>query len=147
MPAGRRILPQSLSTDPRFARLSLKAKVLYLLLWVNADDQGRLSANPEKTKLAVCPSVPEISADEIPELILEMDHQGMVLQYTANGPAVQIIDWWQVQRPQWAWPSEYEPPPGWIDHLRYKSGLKKVLTQSWPPGSGENSGEEKRKLR
>ena len=147
MPAGRRILPQSLSTDPRFARLSLKAKVLYPLLWVNADDQGRLSANPDKTKLAVCASVPEITSSEIPDLIQEMDqeHERLIIYYTTSKtPAIQIVDWWEVQRPQWAWPSDYEAPLGWTDHLRYKRGPKQVLTQNWPPGSGEGSGERLR---
>jgi len=151
MPAGRRILPQSLSTDPRYARLSLKAKVLYPLLWVNADDQGRLSADPEKVKLAVCASVPEISSEDIPDLIQEM-HQsrspgqphGLVVYYHTNqkNPVIQIADWWQVERPQWAWPSEYAPPPGWIDHLRYKRGREEVVKVNWPPDSGEHSPEK-----
>lgn len=142
MPAGRRILPQSMSTDPRYSRISLKAKVLYPLLWVNADDQGRLSGDPDKIKLAVCPSVSEIASGDIPDLIDEMDREGLIKYYkTKNSPAIQIRDWWLVERPQWAWPSDYDPPPGWTDHLRYKRGRDVQVKVNWPPDSGECSPE------
>lgn len=141
MPAGRRILPQSISTDPRFSRVSLKAKVLYPLLWVNGDDQGRLSGDPDKIKLAVCASVPEITSAEIPELIENLHNENLIISYnTSRRAAIQIVDWWEAQRPQWAWPSEYSPPQGWKDHLRYKKGKEEVITINWPP-SGEQSGE------
>ena len=142
MPAGRRILPQSMSTDPRYSRVSLKAKVLYPLLWVNADDQGRLSGDPGKLKLAVCPSVPEITSAEIPALIEEMHREHLIIAYPSrNGLAIQIVDWWLIQRPQWAWPSDYEAPMGWTDHLRYKRGRKEEVKVNWPPDSGDNSPE------
>jgi len=142
MPAGRRILPQSLSIDPRYARLSLKAKVLYPLLWVNADDQGRLSGNPDKLKLQVCASVPEITSEDIPALIEEMaraknpgDRHGLIIYYNiTTAAAIQITDWWDVQRPQWAYPSAYEAPPGWQDRLRYKERpTGPVIKENWEP--------------
>lgn len=145
-------MPQSLSTDPRYACLSWKAKILYPLLWVNADDQGRLPAYPEKIKLAVCAAVPEIAATDVEGLLEEMhnakspgDEYGLIIYYHTNRktPAVQITDWWGPggQRPQWAWPSEYDPPPAWADHLRYKRGPKEVVKVNWPPYSRECSGE------
>ncbi len=50
---------------------------------------------------------------------------------TTKTEAIQILDWWDVQRPQWAWPSQYPPPEGWHDHLRYKKGVKEVVTLNW----------------
>ncbi len=139
--ARGRILPQSLSTDPRYGRLSLKTQVLYPLLWVNADDQGRLSGDPDEIKYAACPSVKSISADEVPKLLKEMETQGMVVLYASKTKAVQMLDWWGVQRLQWAWPSEYPPPEGWRDRLRYKKSAKEVVTDNWgsPEISPENS--------
>ena len=94
--ARGRILPQSLSTDPRYGRLSLKAQVLYPLLWINCDDQGRLSGDPDEVKYATCPSVSEIAAEEIPALLEQMEVKGMIRVYTTSRTrAVQMLDWWR----------------------------------------------------
>ncbi|GAJ17341.1 unnamed protein product, partial [marine sediment metagenome] len=79
--ARGRLVPQSLSTDPRYGHLSLKAQVLYPLLWINADDQGRLSGNPDEIKYAACPSVKAIGADEVPGLLQEMEAQEIIKVY------------------------------------------------------------------
>ncbi|GAI54088.1 unnamed protein product, partial [marine sediment metagenome] len=60
---------------------------------------------------------------------------------TSQSVTIQMLDWWHVQRLQWAWPSRYPPPQGWEDKLRYKRGTKEVVTQNWPI-SGERSGED-----
>jgi len=130
--ARGRMLPQSLSTDPRYGRLSLKAQALYPLLWINADDQGRLSGDPDEIKYAACPSVREIASEEIPALLELMETKGMIKVYsTSKTEAIQLLDWWGVQRLQWAWPSEYPPPEGWQDRLRYKPTPKEVVTENW----------------
>ena len=134
--ARGRILPQSLSTDPRYGRLSLKAQVLYPLLWVNADDQGRLSGDPDEIKYAACPSIREISAEEIPDLLQQMETKGMIQVYaTSKTKAIQMLDWWEVQRLQWAYPSGYPAAEGWTDHLRYHPTPTEIITENWPPSS------------
>ena len=111
--ARGRILPQSLSTDPRYGRLSLKAQVLYPLLWINCDDQGRVSGDPDEIKYAACPSIREITAEEIPALLQQMETKGMIKAYTTSKTkAIQMLDWWEEQRLQWAYPSRYPPPEG-----------------------------------
>ena len=55
--ARGRILPQSLSTDPRMGRVSLKAALLFPLMWINCDDQGRISGDPDEVKYATCPNI------------------------------------------------------------------------------------------
>ncbi|GAJ15043.1 unnamed protein product, partial [marine sediment metagenome] len=50
-----------------------------------------------------------------------------------------ILDWWDVHRPQWAWPSQYPPPEGWKDHLRYKRGAKEVVKDNWFSQVSENN--------
>ncbi|MBA7576093.1 hypothetical protein ES708_27926 [subsurface metagenome] len=139
--ARGRVFPQSYSTDRRYGRLSLKAIGLFPLMWSNADDQGRLSGDPEEIKYAVCPNIDHITKTDIPELLEELEKNQLIKAYnTSKTEAIQILDWWDIHRPQWAWPSQYPPPEGWQDHLRYKKGAKTVVTQSWPV-SGESSGE------
>jgi hypothetical protein len=119
----------------------LKAIVLFHLMWVNADDQGRLCGDPEELKYAVCPNIDHIIKIDVPELLQELVKNKLILVYDApRSAAVQMLDWWEVQRLQWAWPSEYPPPEGWQDRLRYKKGASTVVTQNWN-APGEKPGE------
>lgn len=140
--ARGRVFPQSFSTDRRYGRLSLKAVALFPLIWVNADDQGRLCGDPEEVKYTCCPNVDHLTKADIPGLLHELQENKLIIRYsTQKSPAIQIIDWWDPHRsPQWAWPSDYPSPKGWQDHLRYKKDAKTVETLNWPV-SGEDSGE------
>ncbi len=140
--ARGRVFPQSYSTDRRYGRLSLKAIALFPLMWANADDQGRLPGDPDEIKYATCPNIDHITKTDIPELLEELAKNDLIKVYTTSKTeAIQILDWWDVHRPQWAWPSQYPPPEGWQDHLRYKRGAKEVVTQSWPVSS-ESEGDK-----
>jgi len=135
--ARGRVFPQSYSTDRRYGRLSLKACALFPLMWANADDQGRLSGDPDEIKYAVCPNIDHIVKEDIPDLLKNIEQNELIKRYnTRKSAAIQLLDWWEVQRLQWAWPSEYPPFEGWQDRLRYKKGAKEVVTQNW--GSPEN---------
>ncbi|MDD4986298.1 MAG: hypothetical protein PHQ43_11025, partial [Dehalococcoidales bacterium] len=113
-------------------RLSLKAAFLYPLMWVNCDDQGRICGEPDEIKYAVCPNRKEISEDEIPDLLQEMEQQGLVKVYDASASKViQMLDWWKEHRPQWAYPSEYPPPEGWMDRMRYHPNPKDIIVENW----------------
>lgn len=152
--ARGRIFPQFYSTDRRYGRLSVKAIGLFPLMWSNADDQGRLVGDPEEIKYAVCPNIDHITKTDIPALLQELVDNDLILHYTTSKTsAVQMLDWWVVNhKMQWAWPSEYPPPEGWQDHLRYKKSATEMATENWPPSqvsaqvsnnpvSGERSGE------
>lgn len=139
--ARGRVFPQSYSTDRRYGRLTLKACALFPLMWANADDQGRLCGDPEEIKYAICPNIDHITKIDIPGILQELSQNELIIVYeSSRSAAIQILDWWEVQRLQWAWPSEYEPPEGWQDRLRYKKGASTVVTQNWNT-SGDASGE------
>ena len=112
-------------------------------MWANADDQGRLCGDPEEIKYAVCPNIDHITKQDIPFLLKELQDNKLILCYdTPKSAAIQMLDWWDAnQKMQWAWPSEYSPPEGWQDHLRYKKDAKTVCRLNWPV-SGESSGED-----
>ncbi len=133
--ARGRVFPQSYSTDRRYGRLSLKACALFPLIWVNADDQGRLCGDPEEVKYACCPNIDHITKADIPQILDELEKNLLIKIYdTPKSAAIQLLDWWNIQKPQWAWPSEYPPTEGWHDRLRYKKGAKTVVTENWPSG-------------
>jgi len=139
--ARGRIIPQSLSTDPRLGRVSLRAALLFPLIWINCDDQGRISGDPDEIKYTACPNVDHITKGDIPELLKELEQQGFIKVYaTSKTMAAQMLDWWEEQRLQWAYPSRYPSPPGWTDHLRYHPTPKEIITENWPP-SGQQASE------
>jgi len=131
--ARGRMVPQSRSTDPRMGRVSLKAATLYDRMWINADDQGRLSGDPDEIKYTVCPNLPDISKEDIPALLEELAPALIKVYTTSKTEAIQMLDWWEEQRLQWAYPSSYPPPPGWTDHLRFHPTPKEIVTENWPP--------------
>jgi hypothetical protein len=111
-------------------------------MWVNADDQGRLCGDPEEIKYTCCPNIDHITKSDVPGLLRELVDNDLILCYkTSKSAAIQILDWWDPHRsPQWAWPSDYQPPEGWQDHLRYKKDAKTVLTLNWPVSGEEING-------
>lgn len=137
--ARGRVFPQGYSTDRRYGRLVLKSVALFPLMWANADDQGRLCGDPEEVKYTCCPNMDHITKTDIPELLKELESNQLVKVYqTPQSPAVQFLDWWHPilgHRPQWAYPSQYPPPNGWIDRLRYHPTPTEIITENWiPPG-------------
>jgi hypothetical protein len=116
-------LLHELGKSRSFGRLSLRAKVLWPMLLATSDDQGRGTAEPDAIKWYVCPNVSEIDIDDVPDLLSEMDKQGMVLLYECpdNGPAYQVVRWWEYQKHQWARPSKWTAPDGWTDRIRYSN--------------------------
>jgi hypothetical protein len=110
-------------------------------MWANADDQGRLPGDPEEIKYAACPNIDHITKADISELLEELDKNQLIKVYTTSKTkAIQMLDWWEVQRLQWAWPSQYPPMANWEDHLRYKKSAKEVVTLNWPiSGETQNS--------
>lgn len=138
--ARGRMFPQSYSTDRRYGHLSLMACALFPLMWVNCDDQGRLTGDPDEIKYATCPNIDHITKGDIPDLLKELEKQGLIKVYnTSTTQAVQMLDWWEVQRLQWAYPSQYPPPEGWQDRLRYHASPTKIVVENWPAKSDSNS--------
>jgi len=115
-------------------QLSLKAALLFPLIWINCDDQGRVSGNPHEIKYACCPNIDHITKTDIAGLLEELQEQGLVKAYTTSKTkAIQMLDWWEEQKLQWAYPSRYPAPEGWTDHLRYHPTPKEIITENWPP--------------
>ncbi len=128
-----------------FGRLSLKAKVLWPMLLASSDTQGRGVTEADAVKWHVCPNVPEISMDDVPALLQELQDQGMIHLYKcdAGRTVYQVVHWWDYQALHWARPSRFSPPEGWFDRIRYqvKGG---IVQENWdgPRGFATPSEEE-----
>lgn len=120
-----------------YGRLSLRAKVLWPMLLSTSDDQGRGLAEPDAIKWYVCPNVPEVAVEDVPALLQELVDQDMIVVYECDrGCAVyQIVRWWEYQELQWARPSKYNPPAGWLDRVRY-SNRGDYHIENWDQSGG-----------
>ena len=135
-----RLIHPACATSLSLANLSPLAELLFFHMIANADDQGRLPGDLRVLKALVCPMREEITRENLGTLLSEIELQNLVICYSdCEGPVIQISKWWKYQTQQWAYRSQYTPPPGWTDHLRFKKGGT-VHTSDWPP-AGEASGE------
>jgi len=130
-------LVHDLSASYSFARLSMKARLLWVMLLPTADAQGRGPARPETIKWSVCPNIPEIAVDDLPALLGELVAEEMIVLYpTERGQAYQIVHWWRYQKLQWARPSAFPPPAGWTDRIRVQHGRHEYETCGWDTPGG-----------
>jgi len=118
------------------ARLTIRQRLLFVGLFSNADDQGRMKAHPLLIRSVVFPF------DDIPSEQMEADidalaELGCIILYEADGKhLLQIPNWWKYQHLRWAWPSELPAPDGWDDRLKYRQG-NNVVQENWEPNESQ----------
>lgn len=126
----RRMIDPAIWQSETIAALTRNRRLLFIGLFSNADDQGRLRAHPALIRSLVFP-YDDIPLDEIEADLQAIAEQGSIHLYEAGGKrCLQIVNWWKYQSPQWAYPSKISPPDGWADRLRYRKD-NQVLTQNW----------------
>jgi len=130
--APRRMVDPSIWQSETMAELTRCQRLLFIGLFSNADDQGRLRSHPAVVRATVFP-YDDIPLDEMKTDLASLIDGGFVLCYEADGKGyLQIINWWKYQSPQWAYPSKIPAPDGWTDHLRYRRD-NQVKKENWPP--------------
>ena len=127
-----------LGASESFAQLCLRGKVLWPMLLAASDDQGRGLAEDKTVKWKVCPNVVEITVEDVPGLLAEMENEEMVCLYHDDRGRLlyQIIRWWEYQCMQWAQPSKYAPPEGWTDRVRVSRRDTGYATENWDTTGG-----------
>ena len=136
----RRMIHDCLWKSEGLAELTIRQRLLWVGLITTADDQGRGKAHPSLIRSTIFPF------DTLTNIEIENDLQAiadeeMVILYIVKGKSYyQILNWWEYQQPQWAYPSEYPAPDGWQNRLRYRHDGR-VLTDNWKPDEGKNQTE------
>ena len=129
MPSRRMIDPAFWQSE-KVAELPFDVRLLFIGLISNADDQGRMRALPALIRTKVFP-IDDVSLEWIESGLQAIQAQAGVILYRANGKdLLQIRKWWTFQSPSWAWPSDYPPPDGWQDRLKYRRG-NDVISENW----------------
>jgi len=120
----RMIYPQ-IATSLSIAKLSVLAELLFWRILPQADDQGRLPGDPEQLKAIACPMRKELTGENIPDLLAELEAAKLIIRYSnSEDQYIQITKWWDYQSAmRRIFPSQYPPPPNWQDRIR---GLEHV---------------------
>jgi hypothetical protein len=132
--ATTRVIASAIWRDEWFGSLDFFQQALWIGLFSGcADDQGRLEDNPFLIRADVCP-YKDISAELVDTALGEFADAGKLIRYTVDGHRfIQIVNWWDHQRRQWAQPSRFPSPPEWVDSVRTCVN-KKVVCINWPTG-------------
>lgn len=128
---NRRMIHASIWQDEDIAGLTDRQQLLFIGLFSNADDQGRLKGHPMLIKSLVFP-YRDISSEDMLADLGAITAAAAVLQYQIDGKAyIQLTQWWEYQQLQWAKPSSLPASDGWADRIRVRKG-KGVWVQGWP---------------
>lgn len=128
--AERRAIKSDIWRDEFFGDLSFMSMVVWIGLFSKcADDQGRLPENLSSIKSDIFPHQ-DIPISDINDCLNSFD--GHIFRYQKlERKYIQIVKWWDNQPLQYAVPSNYPAPDGWID--RYRTNYKKhYVCFNWP---------------
>ncbi len=124
----RRAIKSAIWDDSWFGRLSPFEMTIWVGLFSKcADDQGRLQDDPALIRSRLFP-YQDIPLIDIEQALNSFD--GHIIRYNKGEKLIQIIRWHENQPMQYATPSNFPPPDGWIDSYRtnYKS---KYIVFNW----------------
>ena len=128
----RRMIHTELWQSESIGRLNCTQRLLFIGLFSNADDQGRLPGHPAAVRAAVF-MYDDFTLEQIDADLQTLADGDFIIRYESNDKSlIQVTNWWTYQTPQWAYPSSYPPPEGWVDCIRGRKNHK-VYTENWPP--------------
>lgn len=135
--AERRAIKSTIWDDAWFGRLTAFEMVVWIGLFSKcADDQGRLQHDPALIRSKLFP-FQDVTIKEMDAALTTFD--GHLIFYEKGEPLAQIVRWWENQPMQYATPSNYPPPDGWMDCYRtnYK---KEYIVFHWPGQENTQAG-------
>ena len=134
--AKRRMLHDKIWTSQNNLQWTLRQRLLFIGLISNADDQGRVRAHPSLIRSQVFPYDDFPASEVVSDLEAIAKTQAIEIYENSETPYLQILNWWQYQKPQWAQPSDIPAMPDWADRIRYRKD-NRVLTCNWLSPKGK----------
>lgn len=107
-----RSIKPSFAGDSKVARLSLQARLTFLLLLPEADDEGRMVGTSKRLVGALYPNDEKIGPAQLERWLVELEREDMIVRYTADGSKyLAISNFRKHQNPQHPTASSIPPPP------------------------------------
>lgn len=106
-----RSIKPGFASDSKVARLSLQARLTFLLLLPEADDEGRMVGSTKRLVGLLYPNDDKIGAVQVERWLKELITENMVIRYTADGTIyLSIVNFRKHQNPQHPTPSSFPSP-------------------------------------
>ena len=135
--ARGRIVDTRIWSNENFAALPCWAQLLQIGIVTNADDQGRMKANPAYLRSVVFP-YGEMSLKDIAEWLCAIEANDTIRRYEVDGKEyLQLLKWWDYQSLSFAMPSDCPAPSDWKDRIRYTIKGPRIVTYNWTAANGE----------
>lgn len=113
--AGPRIrtMKPELWQDERFAAVGLEARLLYIGLVSQADDEGRQSANLALLRSRIYPFDVDLPPEALGDWLVELARAGLIVRYEGDGGRsyVAVVSWHEDQRIDKPTASDLPKPP------------------------------------
>lgn len=129
----RHLNGDQLFLDEWFGSLDNLPRVMWIgMVLKMADDQGRFIHSALRIRATLFP-MNDYPPGELETIIQDFIRAGKLISYQAGGCQVlQIVNWWKYQdKSSWMGPSQYPPPPGWRDCLRYHGPGNVIIQKNW----------------
>lgn len=135
----RRMLDSAIWKNEKFGVMPSMARLLAIGIINHADDQGRGKAHPVYLRSQIFP-YDDVTATEVADWLAMVADNETIQVYQVDGKDYyQILNWWAYQSHQYAMPSQYPKPDGWLDRIR-KTLTKGVIgTCNWITTDGKRS--------
>jgi len=132
----KRTLDSKIRSSQTFFKLSFRQRDLWHGLIAVADDQGRMPGIPAFVRSKIWP-YEDLPLNQVEDDLQELQEMGMIYLYEISDQIyLQLINWWKYQNPQWAGPSDYPAPGGWLDRERYHGKEHVIITNNWDTPGG-----------
>lgn len=133
---SREVLAREMA-DPRLQRLPPLGRLLWFGVLANVDDQGRMIGQVEFVKSRVLP-YDSVQPREVEDWLAYLSEVSKILIYAAAGvDYLQVIAYWQMASQQFARPSAFPAPAGWLDRIRYTPRRSQIVTFNWTTRDGK----------
>jgi hypothetical protein len=143
MPRIRTIKPSFFQSDD-VSVLPLRARLTWIGLWTQCDDQGRTKDHVKLIKAAIWP-LDNVSLADIEEDLTELANRGRIVRYAVGDQHyLEVTNWSEHQAIQKKTPSRIPPPPNSVSkHSRTAPVVLPEEVDSPTPGKGkEGNGRE-----
>lgn len=108
--ARRRMVDPGFWQSENMAKLTIRQRLLFIGLFSNADDEGRLGGKPALIRSIVFP-YEDISIKDIEEDLKNIEATGSIFRYSVKGNSyIQVTGWEKYQRVDKPKPSNIPPP-------------------------------------
>jgi len=106
------MIDPSIWSDEKLGLLSPLHRLLFIGLFSNADDEGRLPGHPNYIKSLIFPYDNDITPQNVEAMLNDLNRKGFILTYMVNGQRyIQVVNFLKYQKINRPTPSKIPPPP------------------------------------